>query len=102
MNLFVRSAGVSDASQHVLHPPASAEWGYFVEWARALPSKGSPAWLGLSVSAEKMLKIRHGTAVLNNLLGLFLQGGQGSKKGKGPAVVKGGKLWLQQLGPKFE
>ena len=42
----------------MLLSPEGRSWGAFREWAQKLEAKGSPAWLGLSVSAEKILKIK--------------------------------------------
>ena len=70
------------------------------EWVATLPAKGSPAWLGLSVTAEKMLAIKAGNTALQTLLSLFAIGG--GSAGGGKIGVKGGKLWLQALAPKFQ
>merc|ERR1719421_2247052 len=89
---------MADWKPHVLLSPEGRSWGAFREWAQKLEAKGSPAWLGLSVSAEKILKIKYGNETIHNLLGLFSSAAGGGGKGAPP---KGGKLWLQALAPKL-
>eukprot|EP00927_Polykrikos_kofoidii_P026243 TRINITY_DN23401_c0_g4_i1.p1 TRINITY_DN23401_c0_g4~~TRINITY_DN23401_c0_g4_i1.p1 ORF type:complete len:2209 (-),score=513.79 TRINITY_DN23401_c0_g4_i1:103-6207(-) len=52
---FPLNGGVSDEGR--ITSPDGRKRDQFMEWIEGLPAKGSPAWIGLPVHAEQMLRI---------------------------------------------
>jgi dynein heavy chain 1 len=69
-------------AEHKLPSPDGRKREQFVAWCENLPVKGSPAWLGLPVHAERMLRINRAISTLSRWLKLQSSGGGGSAGGK--------------------
>lgn len=59
------SLNLAISPEHCLASPEGRTREEFMAWLEALPAKGSPAWVGLPVHAESMLRISRATHTLS-------------------------------------
>jgi len=104
------SLNLSWDSDHSLPSPDARKREQFLAWIDTLPAKGNPAWLGLPVHAEKLLRINRAMQTLRKWLMLQATGGgdmegapeksAGKRKSRKKSAVAGN--WLSEINEKVK
>jgi len=102
------SLNLSLDPDHKLPSPDARKREQFIAWFEALPAKGNPAWLGLPVHAERMLRINRATHTLSRWL--MLQGSSGGQIAGASEKARSGKRrqsaafgnWLTDMADKVK